>query len=99
MIQAGSDGTGHEVVKARETELRGDDEEAEEQKDGRPVDIGHGVRGGDTAENHQGNGAQQGDAGPVGLEPGNVADGDAQISDRKNCQNGMGRLHVMAAKG
>ncbi|HEY3900207.1 MAG TPA: hypothetical protein VGM54_16480 [Chthoniobacter sp.] len=77
----------HFVVEARQTKLGREDKETEEQTNRRPVDGRNGVLGGDAAENHHGDCAEQDDSDAVEFQPRDVAHGDPEISDRENSQD------------
>ncbi len=78
---------GHLVVKARQPELRRNDKKSEQQKNRRPVDAGNDIGGGNVAENHHRDGAEQGDADAIKFQAGHVAHGNPEVSDGKNRQN------------
>jgi len=73
--------------------LRREDEESKQQKNRRPIDVGNDLAGADAAENHQGDGAEQGDAHAIELQARNTPRGDAKVSNGENRQDdrsGMG---------
>ena len=76
------------VIKARQTELRRDDKETEQQENRRPVDIRDNVAGGDAGKDHHGNRPQQNDAHPIELQSWHAPYRDAEISDGEDRENG-----------
>lgn len=94
MAESRRNASGHLVVETGKAELGRDDKKSEQQENGWPIDGTDGISGGQAAENHHRDGAEQRDAHAVELETGDATERDAGVGNHEDGQDDRPGSHA-----